>query len=740
MSPRRRWHGPRHGARHGARALRPESAPAAVDYARLLAALRQADGPITLPALCRALGLDSDLEPAVRRQMATLERHGAVFEQRRGRWALHARSRLLTGRLVRPQETFGFVVPDEGGGEDLFISGRRLSGARHGDRVLARVIGSGRARAGSASSEGEVVAVLERRPPFVLGLYRGNAQEGVLIPRDERIASEVLLSDGAPDSKLQDGALVWAEIIVPGSRSQPARGRPLEVLGSPENAAAQERAVVRLFDLDASFSDEALREARRAADLSRVTEGREDFTADTVVTIDPPDAKDHDDAVGLREPRHTAGSSLELMVHIADVAHFVPEGGAIDLEARRRATSVYFPGRCLPMLPEALSADLCSLVPGQPRLVQSVVMRFNAAGEQTSCRFTDGVIRSAARLAYDDVSEMLAGREGTHAALLRRMDALARQMRARRMRRGSLDLDLPGLKVEVDAHGRPTDVHPESTGASHQLIEEFMLAANEAVARFLSERMVPAIYRIHEDPEPEAIDEVERTLAVMGHPVPRTRGSAAARIRSLLAAFRDRLEAPAVSMLILRALKLARYSEEPQGHFGLAAPIYTHFTSPIRRYPDLAVHRALRRHRQGGAPARSGEESNQLALLADECSRLERRAEEAERTITDWKVALYMKDRIGSEHSGMVTGMTPNHLFVTLDQLGVEGAVRLEAESPRSARGSKRTFRSSQRASHDASRGARRSPWRLGDRMTVRVSGVDLLRGRVQLSPSSPSR
>ncbi len=672
------------------------------------------------------------MEPGLRRQMESLQRLGAVFEQRRGRWALHARARLTTGRLVKPGAAFGFVVPDEGQGGDLFISGRRLSGAQHGDRVLARTIGSGRGGPGRTAGEGEIVAVMERRPPYVLGLYRGDGREGILIPRDQRIASEVILSGGDADQTLPDGDLVWAEITAAATRFQPARGKPIEPLGPPEDPAAQERAVVCLYGLTERFPRAVLREAALQASEGRVeAEGREDFTGDVVVTVDPADARDHDDAVGLREVAGSSRRQMELAVHIADVAHYIGAGSAIDQEARRRATSVYFPGRCIPMLPEALSADLCSLLPDRPRLVQSVLIRYNDSGEQVSCRFADGVIRSRARLTYDDVTQQLEGAGGDLAPMLRRMEALAQRLRERRMRRGSLDLDIPSLRIDVDDEGRPTGIHPTLSGPAHHMIEEFMLAANEAVAGHLSKHTAPALYRIHEDPEPEAIAEVEQSLARLGYPVPRGRGAAAARIRSLLAAFKDRPEGAAVSMMILRALKLARYSEEPQGHFGLASPIYTHFTSPIRRYPDLAVHRSLRRLRQGIRATDGEAESSQLALLADECSRLERRAEEAERTITDWKAALFMKGHIGREYGGMVTGVTPHHLFVTLDGLGVEGAIQRDAERRPSSRA---------RARRAPGRSVATEPWRLGERLRVRVAQVDLLRGRVQLTPLDSPR
>jgi len=686
--------------------------------------MRRASGPVTVPSLARKLGLDSEAEPDLRLQLEFLGKEGVVFEQRRGRWKMHSRARLVIGRVSSPRRSYGFVSPEDGSRGDLYVAGSRMRSARHGDLVMARIIGGGRgARGGNGAGEGEVVAVLERRSRFVAGLFRGDAGGGVVIPRDDRVASEIIVDSPGPEAV--DGAVVWAEITVPEDRYRPARGRVADVLGAPGAPGVGERVVERMFELERAFPDEVEREAeawgRRVAadDIA----GREDFSEDLVVTVDPADAKDHDDAVGLQRLTSPRGPIYRLQVHIADVSRYVGEGSALDAEALRRGVSVYFPGYNIPMLPRARSSGICSLVAGEERLVQSVIIDFDERGRSVAHRFADGVIRSRARLTYDEVSAVL--NDGGTAAVapdvagtLKEMETLCRLLRERRMARGSLDFQIAETEVIVDAEGRPVDVRPVEHDIAHQLIEEFMLAANETVATYLAGRLSPTLYRIHEEPDPAGIGEVEERLASMGFAVRRGRGSASGRIKALLAGFKGRPEEQAVGMMVLRALKLARYSSELIGHFGLAAPLYTHFTSPIRRYPDLVVHRLLRKTRAPGwAPPAGGEgPGERLEMVAEECSRLERRAAEAERTMVGWKEAEYMERHLGEQYHGVITGMTADSLFVTLERLGIEGIVPQAGGHAR-----RRTER----------------PWRLGDPVRVRVQSVDVFRGRVLLRPLS---
>ena len=733
------------GRRHGPdRKHRPRRTPStqeaqapAASYNRLLACLKRSEEPLSLPEILRRLEMDPSMEPALRRQMEYLEKQGIVFSHRRGRWTMHSRARVVIGRLSSPRRTYGFVNPEDGEGEDLYVSGHDMNGARHGDLVMARLSGP-KSKKGvhPGSTSGEVMAVLERRSPFVAGLYHGDARGGIVIPRDERVAAEIHVdrapTGAEPQGRSRDGVVVWTEITAPEDRFQPARGRIVSVLGAPDAAGVDKAVIEKSFDLPGAFPPTVESEAARlGADVpSKDLAGREDFTGSMVVTVDPVTARDFDDAVSLVEVETPAGRRSRLTVHIADVSHYVPEGGVIDAEALSRGTSVYFPGYNIPMLPVALSSGLCSLLPRQVRLVQSVEMDFDESGKRVGYRFADGFIRSVARLTYEQLDDILAGRAvetgAEVAGMLKRMEVLCRALRARRMRRGSLDLNLPETDVIVDDDGNPVELRVTSYTVSHQLIEEFMLAANETVAEHLQEKAVPTLYRVHEDPDPAGIDEVEEGLSGMGFTVRPSRGTTSARIRGLLEMFRGRPEEPAVAMMILRSLKLARYSPDPLGHFGLATQHYTHFTSPIRRYPDLVVHRSLRRARR---PARahvpdSAEAGERFEALALECSRLERRAEAAERAMVDWKKAVYMKQRIGQEYQAMVTGATAETVFLTLEGLGVEGMMPSETGRARPV-------------ARSAARSARPPRWRLGDRLRVRVQAVDTFRARVLLKPLS---
>jgi len=495
----------------------------------------------------------------------------------------------------------------------------------------------------------------------------------------------------------------------------------VETLGPIEDPSVEQRLVARTYALPGAFPEDVQREAEERTEeiAEKERAAREDFTTQGAVTIDPEDAKDHDDAVHAEAlPEGRAG--YRLSVHIADVAWSVPPGSGLDAEASRRGVSVYLPGRHIPMLPPALSSDRCSLVPGKERRTQSVIMDFDPSGALTGSRIVDGIVRSGARLSYDHAQELLdAGSETPDGKMLRVLASLASLLRKNRMKRGALDLDIPETRVELDASGRPVDVHPVAPHRSHQMIEEAMLAANGVVAEHM-EKHGQGIYRIHEDPDPAEIEALEEALHESGCAPPRGHGQAAGRLRALREHYKGRPEEPMVSMMILRALKLARYSSQPGRHFGLAARVYTHFTSPIRRYPDLVVHRIVRASRRGSGSG-AGDDLWRVALQS---SLLERRAEAAERMMVGIKCAVWMKPRIGMECHGVVIGQSPP--FVRLEGSGIEGMIQ-DAAGPRGApdRGhAKRGARAPSR------RGPRLVP---GETVRVRVAGVDIPRGKVFL-------
>lgn len=700
-------------------------AEVAVPWDRLLKfLLDQHDRDLSLWKILERLELGKEKADLLREQIALLERQGIAVHHRRGRVALRSRDRLVAGRLSIPASSrsigrhrgaagsFGFVAAPGPAG-DLFVPARGLAGAGHGDLVLARATTSAR----SDRTQGVVVAILGRAPAFFAGEIVEVEGRRIVRPRDERASADLPLSreGGGAAIEARAGDLVWVESIQEG----PPRARIVEVIGPATDAAAAEKMVRRALDLPGDFPAEAEHEAARLAEPPSAFDlrGREDFRSQTVVTIDPEDARDFDDAISI-EPRPSGG--LRLWIHIADVAHYVRPETALDLEALARGTSVYFPGQVIPMLPHALSSGTCSLREGEERLVQSVGIDYTREGEAKEARFADGVIKSTARLTYEEAAAGLedaqrfsrrgaAGRKV--AALLAAAAPLARRLTEVRISRGALDLDLPELEFRPGEGGRPATVRTRERTAAHRLIEEFMLAANEAVARRLDAKATPAIYRVHEPPDPADVAEVEETLSALG--AGRRGGSSlAARLQHLLSRFRGRAEEGIVARQVLRAMKLARYSEARSDHFGLALKHYTHFTSPIRRYPDLIVHRILRGSERKETAARAGTLSTvRLAEIAAESSRLERRAEEAERAVNDLLMAHHMRARVGEVFEGRVAGKVKTGVFVQLQGKDLpDGAAEGFAPSPRASR------------------------FVLAEVVRVKLEEVDLLRGRLRLS------
>jgi ribonuclease R len=603
--------------------------------------------------------------------------------------------------------------------------------ALHGDRVVARV-----ERRTPRGPEGRIIRILERANPRIVGRYEDDGRfGGHVVPFDPRVLHEVFVPAGEERGAVT-GQMVAAEITRPPTATRNPVGRVTEVLGRLADPGVDLKVIVAKYALPDAFPPEVDEEARLVARPVGAGEsaGRTDFRGSPTATIDPETARDHDDAVGIeRRP----GGGYRLAVHIADVAHYVREGGAVDGEAYLRGTSVYFPGRVLPMLPHALSSDVCSLVEGQDRLTQSVVIDLDAEGRVEKTSFHDGVIRSAARLSYEQAQAIVDGDPAARERLaplvpsLLAMDQLAKLMRARRYERGSLDFDLPEPKLVLDAAGEMTGVVRQERTDSMRLVEEFMLAANEAVAEALHQAGASALFRVHEQPEPERVEEFIELVASLGHPMPV--GPEEIRPEHFQAVLREvegEPEERLVSYLLLRTMKLARYHEENLGHFGLATGMYAHFTSPIRRYPDLVVHRALRALRSGGGGAREERRRESLPEMGRHLSEMERRAFEAERELVEWKKVRFMAGKVGEVFSGYVTGVQPFGLFVELDEVYVPGLVHVSSMTDdyyRFEEGAHRIVGQNTGRTH-----------RLGDRVSVRVVRVDPERRQVDFALQGP--
>jgi ribonuclease R len=576
--------------------------------------------------------------------------------------------------------------------------------------------------------------VLERALGRVVGRYEDDGRfGGHVVPFDRRVLHEVFIPAGEGGGAAS-GEMVMAELTRPPMPTRNPIGRVLDVLGRLEDPGVDLKVVMAKHGLPDAFPEEVLAEAARVpSDVGdEETAGRRDFRALPTVTIDPESARDHDDAISL-ERRPEGGHRL--YVHIADVAHYVPEGGVIDQEAYLRGTSVYFPDRVVPMLPEALSSHICSLVEGADRLTQTVELELDESGRVEAVAFHDGVIRSSARLSYPEAQAILDGDAAARqrpAALCRMLDelgVLAGRMREQRHARGSLDLELPEPELVLDESGELTAIRPTRRLDSMRAIEECMLAANEAVAARLSEKGVGTLFRIHERPDPERIEELRELAESFGYRLPDNLEQIRPEdFQLILRQIEGKPEQKLVSYLLLRTMKLARYHEENLGHFGLglATEMYAHFTSPIRRYPDLVAHRALRALRAGPSPARESRLKQVLPEMGLQLSQAEQTAAEAERELIEWKKVRFMAKRLGETYTGYITGVQAFGLFVELEEIYVQGLVHVSSMSDD-------YYRFDEKAhclkGENTGRG-----YRLGDHVEVQVVRVDLDRRQVDFA------
>ncbi|MBM4185298.1 MAG: ribonuclease R [Gemmatimonadetes bacterium] len=625
-----------------------------------------------------------------------------------------APGRVLRGSLSTTRRGDAFVRPDDGG-TDVFVPAGRISTAMDGDRVAVRIDRRPRAR----NPEGTVIDVLERARSTVVGTYHRRKRVSFVVPLDQRLQREVLIA-GAREVVADDGDVVVVRLTGFGSSSGRARptGTIERVLGPLDDPGVDVLAVAHGFDLSLEFSDEILAAGEKAAAAGTRDQGaaRIDRTDLLVFTIDPADAKDHDDALSIEEGER---GHVEVGIHIADVSHFVTHGGAVDMEARARGTSVYLVDRTIPMLPPVLSSDVCSLIADVPRLALSLFVELDGEGRVRERRYERTLIRCRHGLSYEDAQDVLDGKRLITPQLdeaLRRLDDFARKIRSARHGRGALDLDIPEAKVILDADGNPVDIQRRDRRESHRLIEDFMILANEVVASDLVARDLAGLFRVHEPPSPDKAEELRDALAPLGLDVPRRRALKPADIQRVLEAPRGPEAHVLVSTLVLRTLAKARYDVENLGHFGLASTGYTHFTSPIRRYPDLLVHRVLAAAFVGGTPP-ADLDAEMLAAIAATSSQREQAADEAERATVALKKVEFMERHLGDEFDGRVSGVATFGVFVTLEEYFVDGLLHVRALEDDYYRFSPRDY-----ALIGERKGRR---YRLGDRIRVQVARVD---------------
>jgi ribonuclease R len=693
------------------------------------------------------LDLDSDDRRSLQDFLDELDSEGAIHRVKRGRYSLPSRENLVSGVLTCHRDGYGFLVPDDRTvfKADIFIPGRNMEEALHGDRVLVKVQRKkippkrafGRRRNQRKEEkeriEGAVVKVLERKHPTIVGRFHERTRFPFVAPLDARIIHDIQIPFHAAKGA-KDGQIVVIVMTVLPGRNQVPQGKIVEILGRPEDPGIEYKIVEHKFGLPVEFSSQALEEAEAIPNrvLKEDRAQREDFRDEEIVTIDGKTARDFDDAVGLK--KLSSGHFL-LGVHIADVAHYVREGGSIDAEAYARGASVYFPDRAIPMLPPKLSSGICSLKPKVERLVLSILMELDAKGKLLNYRLTPGVIRSRERMTYTVVAKILANKNSPereqHAELVplfERMEELCAILSKKRYRRGAVDFDLPEPDIQFDKKGKVISVLPAERNVAHRIIEEFMLQANECVAAHLSSLGGPALYRIHEKPDAAKVEEFADFAAVLGFKLERHDGQYRPKdFQKFVELLEGKSEQRFITYLMLRSFMQARYSETNVGHFGLAASEYTHFTSPIRRYPDLTVHRLVKES-LAAKPSYDWLEivSKRMPEIAAHTSSRERIADEAEREIEKIKKTQFMRDKIGDEFEAVVFSVTRQGFFVELLDHFIEGFV------PISSMMDDFYFYKEQTHSFIGERYRRR--FQLGSKVRVRLDSADIETARLGFS------
>ena len=689
--------------------------------------------PATARELVRVLKIPREERATLKRQLTSLVSDGTLVLVRGNRYGLADRMDLVVGRLEANRSGFGFVTPErplEGVHGDVFVAPPNLKEALHGDRVVLRI----ERHRHDGRVEGRIVQILERRNETIVGRFDvDDSGLSFVEPFDKRVLTDIHIP-GGESRDAERGEMVTVEITKWGTPTRGPVGRVIEVLGDIDQPGVDTEIILRKHGIPDEHPEEAVAEARRLGDAVKEKDlkGRHDFRDRIVVTIDGEDARDFDDAISIER---LSNGHIWLGVHIADVAHYVTEGGALDTEAYERGTSVYFPERAVHMFPEELATGLCSLRPHVDRLVQSCLMEVNKKGDVVRYEMHDGVIHSTERMTYTAVNAILTDQD---AETIKRYQplvptfALMRELfeilHARRRRRGSVDFDLPEAKVVLDEEGLVEDIVAHERNVAHRIIEEFMLLANETVAHHLENHKMPALYRIHEPPDPLKVLEFDEFVTSLGFSLnaPPGGGVKPAHFQKLVDKIHGAPEERPIAFLMLRTMQKARYDSMNVGHFGLAAETYTHFTSPIRRYPDLVVHRLLREQRHTKVNAERREELDEdLPEVGRHTSERERRATEAEREILQWKKVRFMADKVGDTFEGYITGVTSFGLFVELIEHYVEGLVHVSTMADDYYRYIEQ--------GHTLFGENTRKSYRLGDKVSVQVVRVDQERRQIDL-------
>jgi ribonuclease R len=723
----------------------------------ILAVFRSAKGPLGAADLARALKVKPAAQEVLGRRLNAMERDGQIRADISGTYLLADQSGFITGKVSAHRDGYGFVIPDEGG-DDLFLNDKEMNKVLNGDRVRARVTGTDR----RGRPEGTIVEVVERANTHIIGRLMNEGGVWIVSPEDNRISQDVLVAGGP--GKAKAGQVVSVELIEQPSRFQQPTGRIAEVLGELDDPGMEIEIAVRKFGVPHVFSAAALKQANRLpnevvdADLA----DRVDLRDVPLVTIDGEDARDFDDAVYCEPVKIGRTRGYRLLVAIADVSHYVKPNDALDADAIERSTSVYFPRRVIPMLPEKLSNGLCSLNPAVDRCTLVCDMVVTADGEVVAYQFYPAVMHSAARLTYNEVAEILGNTNGPEAQRrpgivphLLNLNEVFRALLKARQERGAIDFETTETYIVCNAVGKIEKIIPRTRNDAHRLIEECMLAANVCAADLLIRHKHPGTFRIHAVPTEEKLNQLRTFLKLVGLNLGGGSKPSARDYAAVMQAIKERPDAALLQTMLLRSMQQAVYSPDNVGHFGLAYEAYAHFTSPIRRYPDLLTHRAIKAilqgkkyepkgielgklnttmsnsaRKQAAKDKAEGKAKNEKDLtiwdaLGVHCSANERRADEASRDVENWLKCYFMQDKLGEDFTGTVSGVTPFGIFVTLDQLYVEGLVHIS--------GLGTDYFQYDEARHEL-RGERGGQtYRLTDKVNVKVARVDLESRKIDL-------
>ncbi|MBT8443638.1 MAG: ribonuclease R, partial [Gammaproteobacteria bacterium] len=710
---RRRQGGPRTGGAR-TRQSRRYSHPVP-DASTILQTLEEFGVPVGFDDLADKLGVSGERAlRALRRNLQKMAASGRLLINRKGEYCLPAKLGIVTGIVSAHADGFGFLVPDEGD-TDIYLPFQEMRQLLNGDRVAVRVVGSSRGK-----PAGSVVEILERGKHTAVGHYRREHGVGYVVEAGRSPHSFVIPNHHRGDAK--SGDLVKLEIIEYPSAHREAQGKIVKVLGDPTDPGMITDVAIEQFEIPVEFPAQVTKEADKFGDGVKAgdKQGREDLREYPLITIDGADARDFDDAV-YAEPD---GDGWRLIVAIADVSHYVRPETPLDQEATKRGTSVYFADRVVPMLPETLSNGLCSLKPKVDRLCMVCDMRVGSTGKVSKSRFYRGVMRSAERMTYEQVDEIHRGDVSARKKYSRiipqinNLYGVFSALLGARRRRGALDLDLPEVQIIMGDDNHIDRIAPRRRNDAHRLIEECMIAANVEAGRFLGRERLASLYRVHDKPEEDRFEDLRLLLQEIGFKVPDEARTDPGKLNRLLEQIADRPDYAVLAVAVLRSLSQAVYQPHNIGHFGLGLNVYAHFTSPIRRYPDLLVHRSIGHRIDGGKPGAFRYDQAAMEQLGKTCSMLERRAEDATRQAEARYKCAYMLDHVGDVLPGVVTGVTHFGLFVTLDELFIDGLVHVtslgndyyHAEHGGLRLTGERTGRS----------------YGLGDSVTVRVLRVDI--------------